>query len=1040
MAKSTRYSAEDIQLLEGLDPVRKRPGMYIGSTDSRGLQHCAWEIIDNAVDEALAGYCKSITVTLHSDRSVEVVDDGRGIPVDVNRKSGLTGVELVFTKLHAGGKFDGSAYAVSGGLHGVGASVVNALSSRLDVTVTREGATHTMSFQRGLPGVFDAAGEFKKRTGLTTTPVKGTKAAKSATGTRVRYWADREIFLADADIDLSLISDRARQTTFLVPGLTITVIDDRTGDALTEVFHSVGGTRDFVEFLIPSTEVLIAPIITIKGEGTFTETVPVLHAGALVSEDVDRPIAVDIALGWSNGYDANIRSFVNIISTGKGGTHVVGLERAITRALVDAALDVKALKAADENPTKEDVLEGLTAVVCVRLSEPQFEGQTKEILGTSAATKIVADIVAESLRNHFAARANKASGRIIIDKVVQASRVRRDLKEKRATARRKNAIESSALPAKLADCRSDDLEKSELLCVEGDSAMGSAKAARDSEFQALLPIRGKILNTLRAPEKKMLENAECAAIISALGGGSGRSFDLESVRYGKFITMSVTGDSPVLIEQDGLLQWHPVGPLIDQWLANGVTAPHARVASLHQEEKKATSAPLRKVIRHQYAGRLRTVTTTLGRSVAVTAGHSLFTYHDGTITLRPADTLSVGDLLVAPRILPRPPHFVTKVDLPASGDSPATTVPLTPTLAAMLGWYGSSAPDDQEPLELFSVASELYEILESATPPPPRRGDDDRHTVALQLFTRLISHLCPTSSRDLSSLVLNLSPSHQLSFLRGYYQAHGTYTENSLVFPTTSKDQATGLAFVLAQLGVVATTNSHDVTVAGADNLGLLEAVWHGSPAQDAFSTQKSTPLSPGALITVSPTLVALPIVAISDTEVDKEVYDFSVEEHESFVAGYGGGLMAHNTDADVDGAHIRCLLLTLCYRYMRPLLEAGRVYVAVAPLHRITVSGSGEFIYTFSEEEYKNAVSDLEKAGKKVKETQRYKGLGEMDAEQLAETTLDPSKRTLRRVTMDDAQAADHMFQVLMGDDVEPRREYIADNALSIDRARIDV
>jgi DNA gyrase subunit B len=677
-SKSTTYDANALQVLKGLEAVRKRPGMYIGSTDARGLQHCMWEIIDNAVDEAIAGHCTHIDVILHDDGSVEVRDNGRGIPTGINARTGLTGVELVFTELHAGGKFGGSGYEVSGGLHGVGASVVNALSTRLDVEVDQSGATHTMSFHRGDPGVFDTKGNFTKQSGLTK--LKGAKP--TTTGTRVRYWADKSIFLADADIDLERTYERARQTAFLVPGLELVVTDQRKADAVTtETFCFEGGTKDFVEFIAPDMKVTDPVVIT--GSATFEESVPVLNDdGHMVTQVVTRNLSVDIALRWGTGYESIMRSFVNIIATPKGGTHVTGFERAVTKAMNEIALSTKAVKPSDEAPVKEDILEGLSAVICVRLAEPQFEGQTKEILGTAAATKIVADIVAEGLKTWAAAKANKDQVKRVTEKIATAAKTRRALRLQKETIRRKNALESSSLPAKLADCRSDDLERCEIFIVEGDSAMGTCKAARDSEVQALLPIRGKILNTLRATEKQMLDNAECAAIITALGAGSGKSFDETSLRYGKLIILA----------------------------------------------------------------------------------------------------------------------------------------------------------------------------------------------------------------------------------------------------------------------------------------------------------------------------------------------------------------------DADVDGAHIRTLLLTLCFRYMYPLLAAGRVYAAVPPLRRITLSNSGEHIYTYTDEEHKDKVTELEAAGKKIKEIQRYKGLGEMDADQLAETTLDPTRRMLRRITLEDAEAAAAMFEMLMGSNVGPRRDFIVDNALTLDREQLDI
>jgi DNA gyrase subunit B len=678
------YTAKDLAVLEGLDAVRKRPGMYIGSTDSRGLMHCLWEIIDNSVDEALAGHCKKIEINLESDGSVEVHDDGRGIPVDKESKTGLTGVEVVLTKLHAGGKFGGGSYAASGGLHGVGASVVNALAVRLDAEVDRDGKIYWMSFQRGVAGVFDGDGpkaEFTPKSGLR---VIG-KISSKVTGTRIKWWSDKQIFLKEAELELEDIYARARQTSFLVPGLTLTVNDNRGKTKTSESFYHKGGISEYCEFLQPDQP--IGDVIRIYGTGHYQETVPVLDdKGHMVSTEVERDMEVDIAMKWGNGFDNTQRSFVNIIATPKGGTHVLGFERAITKAFNEALRSTKTLKNNEADVIKDDILEGLTAVITVRMSEPQFEGQTKEVLGTAAATRIVSAVVADKMKEFFntTRRIDKANGRLILEKVAGASRTRISARAHKDLQRRKNALESSSLPTKLSDCRSEDVNRTELFIVEGESALGTTKAARNSEFQAILPIRGKILNVQKASLSQMLDNSECASIIQVIGAGSGKSFELDDARYGRIILMS----------------------------------------------------------------------------------------------------------------------------------------------------------------------------------------------------------------------------------------------------------------------------------------------------------------------------------------------------------------------DADVDGAHIRCLLLTLLYRYMKPMIDDGRVFAAIPPLHRIETMGGGgkkgEYIYTYSDDEMRKVTSDLKKAGKKWKEPiQRYKGLGEMDADQLRETTMDPDARTLRRITIKDAAAAESMFELLMGNDVAPRKEFIS--TAEIDRDRID-
>ena len=697
------YDARHLSVLSGLEAVRKRPGMYIGTTDTRGLMHCLWEVIDNSVDEALGGYGSTIDITLFPDGSVTVADEGRGIPVDIEPRTGLSGVEVVMTKLHAGGKFGGGSYSAAGGLHGVGASVVNALSARLDVEVTRGSKVHRMSFRRGEPGRFDdSSGElspdnpFTPFTEPTPLDVVG-KAKRGATGTKVRYWADPQIFLPDAQTQYSELADRARQTAFLVPGLSITVTDERgvvrdaDGEVVqtrTEEFRYEGGISEFVDHL--AADPIITDVWRLGGEGTFTETVPVLgEDGRMVSQDVTRDVGVDIALRWGTGFETKLKSFVNIIATPKGGTHVAGFEQSLLKT-VRKAVDANArkLKVGKDKLEKDDVLAGLTAVVTVRLAEPQFEGQTKEVLGTAAVKRIVAQTVEKQLSAQLdsSQRQTKTQAGQLLEKVVSEMKARVSARTHRENQRRKTALESSSLPAKLYDCRVNDHEDTELFIVEGDSAMGTAKAARDSEHQALFPIRGKILNVQKASVADMLANAECSALIQVVGAGAGRSFAVDQARYGKVIIM----------------------------------------------------------------------------------------------------------------------------------------------------------------------------------------------------------------------------------------------------------------------------------------------------------------------------------------------------------------------TDADVDGAHIRTLLLTLFFRYMRPLVEAGRVFAAVPPLHRVdVVTGRGkpnEVVYTYSEAELNALLAKLVKQKKTYKEPiQRYKGLGEMDADQLAETTMDPSLRSLRRVTMADAEAAEHTFALLMGSEVAPRKEFIVAGAAALDTERID-
>ncbi|HLU63018.1 MAG TPA: ATP-binding protein, partial [Protaetiibacter sp.] len=421
----TDYSARHLSVLEGLEAVRKRPGMYIGSTDSRGLMHCLWEIIDNSVDEALAGHGSDITIVLHPDESVEVRDHARGIPVDIEPKTGLSGIEVVFTKLHAGGKFGTGSYTASGGLHGVGASVVNALSERLDVEVDRDGKTWAMSFRRGEPGVFADSGAPSPDAPFTPF-VSGSelrvvgKVKKGVTGTRIRYWADRQIFTKGAGFQLEELVARARQTAFLVPGLGIEVRDERGSETSTSHFRFEGGIGEFVEHLAPDTPV--TDVWRIQGVGAYSETVPVLQEnGHMVPTELQRECEVDLALRWGTGYDTVVKTFVNIIATPKGGTHQAGFEQGLLRFLrAEVEKNARRLKAGNDKLEKDDVLAGLTAVLTVRLPEPQFEGQTKEVLGTPAVRAIVANAVQKGLQARYAStkRDDKAQAALVLDKVV----------------------------------------------------------------------------------------------------------------------------------------------------------------------------------------------------------------------------------------------------------------------------------------------------------------------------------------------------------------------------------------------------------------------------------------------------------------------------------------------------------------------------------------------------------------------------------------------------------------------------------------------
>ena len=525
------YDADAIQTLEGLEAVRKRPGMYIGGTGAPGLMHLVWELVDNAVDEASAGFADRIEITLHRDQSVEVADNGRGIPIDRHAKRKVSALEVVLTELHAGGKFGGGAYGASGGLHGVGASVVNALSSKLVAQVDRDGHTYELAFRERVAGQFSGS-SFTAGHQL----VKVKRISKNKTGTRIRFWADRDVFDADARVDTEEVHQRVVQACFLVPGVKIRVVDKRAG-ASSDPFEFVsrGGLADLVDHL--STGENACEVIALSGIDTFTERVPV--DGKM--RDVERECTVEVALRWVKGYDTRLESFVNTIPTVQGGTHTAGFDRALTRAVNDVLLkDTRKLaKLAKENKhraTKEDVQEGMVAACKVVFPEPQFRGQTKQELGTPAIEKIVYDVVKQGITDWFSGSGPKTHINAVRDKLANAVINRVSSKQLLETRRKAASMGSTGMPDKLADCRTHGPD-SELIIVEGDSAAGPAKAGRNAEYMAILPLRGKVVNAGKATLKQVLDNAEAQALFTAVGAGSGRDFDLESARYGRIVIL-----------------------------------------------------------------------------------------------------------------------------------------------------------------------------------------------------------------------------------------------------------------------------------------------------------------------------------------------------------------------------------------------------------------------------------------------------------------------------------------------------------------------
>ncbi len=496
---SAEYGADQIQILEGLEAVRKRPGMYIGSTSSKGLHHLVYEIVDNAIDEALAGFCDTVDVTINKDNSITVIDNGRGIPVGINKKKGIPAVEVVFTILHAGGKFGGGGYKVSGGLHGVGASVVNALSEWLEVEIYTEGKIHKQRYERGkVIYPLKVIGDTDKR------------------GTKVTFLPDKEIFRETTVYEYDVLKQRLREMAFLTKNVKIVLHDERPDEPIEEVFHYEGGIKEYVDYLNKSKESLYDDVIYCEGQKGSTY--------------------VEVAMQHNNSYNESCYSFVNNITTPEGGTHLAGFKNALTKTFNEYARNQKLLKDSDVNLTGEDIREGLTAIVSIKIPEPQFEGQTKQKLGNSEARGAVDSIVSEQLTYYL--EQNPIIAKMICDKAILAQRARDAARKARDLTRRKTALEGMSLPGKLADCSDKNPENCEIYIVEGDSAGGSAKTARSRATQAILPLRGKILNVEKARLDKILVNAEIKAMITAFGTGIHEEFDISKLRYHKIIIMT----------------------------------------------------------------------------------------------------------------------------------------------------------------------------------------------------------------------------------------------------------------------------------------------------------------------------------------------------------------------------------------------------------------------------------------------------------------------------------------------------------------------
>lgn len=1205
------YGADQIQVLEGLEGVRRRPGMYIGGTDIKALHHIVHEVVDNSIDEAMQGRCDWIKVTIHKDNSVSVEDNGAGIPVDIQKQTGLPAVTVVMTKLHAGGKFGGGGYKVSGGLHGIGVSAVNAVSEWMETKVKRDGELYRQSFERGIP--------------VTDVEIIG-KVNKNETGTIQSFMRDETIFQV-LEYEYDTLVTRFREMAFLTRGITIQFIDERPDEPREMNFYFEGGVKSFVRYMNRNRNVL--------------------HNEPIYVDQMVESTQVEASVQYTDGFNDSLHAFANTIITPDGGTHLTGLRAAITRQVNDYARKQGFIKGNDQNFTGDDTRQGLTAIVSVKVLEPQFEGQNKLKLLNNEVRYHVESAVAEAMGAWM--DENPREAKQIIEKCRTAFRAREAAKKARDLVIRKSALESLTLPGKLADCSSRNPDECELYIVEGDSAGGTAKQGRDRRFQAILPLRGKILNIEKTSLDKALANKEIQALITALGTGIGESFDATGLRYNRIILMSVDAQETCFIRTPaGQIRQVQIGPFIDERLETSEDVFTYDILCFDQQSHETEFKPIKSVIRHSVDEPLYEIQTSYGRNVRVTASHSVFVYEKNRagqheIVLKRGDQIRASDLVVAPAHLPlHQPDSVERIDLLAElmqhrdrlgtdlilwgddvvriqqqrvreehagnvqltaqrvsipqevgtqltakrqslGLSQATiceTVgiqqPITffdwekgknrPTVEHFLRYielldldademltkvevgdsrldrlwqerYNGSGcnrvrpwlrfsnlyPDDVAKMNGIKLAPEHYadQTVQRYIPVNEQlmlligffvaegtcsqRGgvrltignNNERHVGELrQAFVdvfgiepsyypaeekeqerragelRMVHSVVAATfglifgfdgvrshTKRIPDLVFNVSIELQRAFLRGYLLGDGTVTSNGIAWTTVSQELASGLMYLLLSHGVISSQHvleptgkssglirgkpvtrqhrAYPISVSSREDLWKIEDVWcnhqNATKLQEQIYQNSTNPKN-RSFTPINADLIGLPVRSVKEVEATNGmVYDFSVDEHENFICGMGG-ICAHNTDADIDGSHIRTLLLTFFFRYLESLVANGHLYIAQPPLYRVTVTRgvngksqrSSEYVYDDS------ALTAMrqELGEANVCIDQRYKGLGEMNDEQLWETTMNPDNRTILQVNIDDAAESDRTFDMLMGSAVPPRRRFIQTHA----------
>ncbi|MQA60875.1 MAG: DNA topoisomerase [Actinophytocola sp.] len=1161
------YGADDLTHLEGLEAVRKRPGMYIGSTDSRGINHLFAEIVDNATDEGVGGHASRVVVTLHADGSVQVEDDGRGIPTDVHAKSGLSGVELVLTRLHAGGKFGGSGYKTSGGLHGVGASAVNALSHRMDVVVKRDKQVHEMSFAQGVPGVFDGPGpraKFAPRSGL---QIARKMKRGEATGTSIRYWYDARYFEAGAALDVDAMRAKLRNTAFLVPGVTYVLRNATEGAIEEELFSFPNGLVDMVDFLAPASEKPVSGTIKIIGDGTYKENAA--DANGVMRSNVERRAEVEIALRWGTGYERTIACFSNTIQNMHGGTHRKGFDRAVTRALGDAIAKTRGLlKPKEDPPTLEDVLEGMTAVIHVRIPEPQFTSQTKDELSTAGITKVVQGVVERELKAWVDGRKTKTEAKTVLQKIVDAARVRLVQKQQKDAARRKTALEGAAMPPKLVDCRTTGVSRSELFLVEGDSALGcftgdtrvalaSGQSKTFAELAAdwengvthfgyttnkagrvvVAPLVEPRITKRDAPLVRVtLDNGESVRCtpdhLFRLRDGSYRRADELAAGDSlmplyRSVSSKAAGDKLDGYERVWMNdrdEWVYTHYLADAYNlrqeldspANGNVRHHVDVNKRNndpcnirrmtwEDHAALHAAMMGDHVREGYRawlvnGGLEFKSAMLSAQWEDPAFREACLVRLATRNQDPKfrerieqgfqhwySSLSDGEKAeYAERMRERQATYWGRSEHRADAAERVRVFFANPQRRAE--WSERSREQwkdeqlrawrSQATVQQFSDPAERArqrDVVMAWHEAHPEFGQQHSRRMKLRMLDPESGHLDKVQagrSRYVASVprderVAKQNEGRRVAALKRLAAlTHVPDEQLANVYDSERLRTArTGLRFdrllscydgdyerlreaaaqvnhsVVSVEALTETEDVYDLTVDGYHNFALEAGVFvHNSARMARVSEYQALLPLRGKILNVQKASLG---DALKNAEITSIVQVLGAGSGRTFdLSTMRYGRVIIMADADVDGSHIRTLLITLFAKYMRPVIDDGRLYAAMPPLHKVVTKGrNSETHFTFTQREMEDTVARLRREGKQiVTPVPRFKGLGEMDADELWDTTMNPAARSVRRITLDDVEAAEAALELLMGEKVEPRRNWLVESSARVDQATIDI